>query len=292
MPPLRKVYFVKNKKIKRQIGQDDWLYLTINEESIEIQIDSEYEIDFRMVNHLILKEIFSVPNIFISVSERLGISLFQKDLDENTANIMERLKKNKDLDPFQILFDHTSRYALPVKDNIDFMRAIERHQKSKSELTVDLSTHIEHMFDGKLKHNGTEIRFLNNKRKDNKMDIPLHLASASVRALSNLYFFLKHKAKKGDLIIIDEPESHLSLAKQRLLAKLIADCINNGLKILLTTHSDTLVLEINNLIMLSNEFDDKDSFMKKHKYQQAHIIDPEKVSAYKILNFLTLVFIK
>ncbi len=68
------------------------------------------------------------------------------------------------------------------------MRAIERHQKSKSELTVDLSTHIEHMFDGKLKHNGTEIRFLNNKRKDNKMDIPLHFASASVRALSNLIF--------------------------------------------------------------------------------------------------------
>ena len=277
---LLNIDFVKNKKIKRQIGQDDWLYLTINEESIEIQIDSEYEIDFRMVNHLILKEIFSVPNIFISVSERLGVSLFQKDLDENTANIMERLKKNKDLDPFQILFDHTSRYALPVKDNIDFMRAIERHQKSKSELTVDLSTHIEHMFDGKLKHNGTEIRFLNNKRKDNKMDIPLHFASASVRALSNLYFFLKHKAKKGDLIIIDEPESHLSLAKQRLLAKLIADCINNGLKILLTTHSDTLVLEINNLIMLSNEFDDKDSFMKKHKYQQVHIINPEKVSTY------------
>ncbi|SEH79761.1 hypothetical protein BAZSYMB_SCAFFOLD00056_6 [Bathymodiolus azoricus thioautotrophic gill symbiont] len=41
-----------------------------------------------MVNHLILKEIFSVPNIFISVSERLGVSLFQKDLDENTANII------------------------------------------------------------------------------------------------------------------------------------------------------------------------------------------------------------
>jgi hypothetical protein len=46
------------------------------------------------------------------------------------------------------------------------------------------------------------------------------------------------------------------------------------LDILLTTHSDTLVLEINNLIMLSNEFDDKDSFMKTHKYQQAHIINP------------------
>jgi hypothetical protein len=55
--------------------------LTINEEFIEIQIDSKYEIDFGIVNHLILKEIFNIPDIFISVSERLGISLFQKDLD-------------------------------------------------------------------------------------------------------------------------------------------------------------------------------------------------------------------
>jgi hypothetical protein len=51
---------------------------------------------------------------------------------------MERLKKNKDLDPLQILFDHASRYALPVKDNIGFMRAIERHQKSKSKLTIKI----------------------------------------------------------------------------------------------------------------------------------------------------------
>jgi hypothetical protein len=50
-------------KIKRQIGQDDWLYLTINEEFIEIQIDSKYEIDFGIVNHLILKEIFNIPDI-------------------------------------------------------------------------------------------------------------------------------------------------------------------------------------------------------------------------------------
>jgi hypothetical protein len=49
----------------------------------------------------------------------LGISLFQKDLDENTANIMERLKKNKDLDPLQILFDHASRYACIFGDSSD-----------------------------------------------------------------------------------------------------------------------------------------------------------------------------
>jgi hypothetical protein len=40
------------------------------------------------------------------------------------------------------------------------MRAIERHQKSKSKLTIDLSTHIENMFDAKLKHDGAEIVFI------------------------------------------------------------------------------------------------------------------------------------
>lgn len=277
---LSTIDFIDKKEIKRQIDENTWLLINIDDKLIEISIDGEYNLDFRAINHLMLRTIFNIPNTFISVSERLGISLFQKDLDENMANVLEHLKNNKDLDPMSMLFEFSSRYALPVKDNIDFMRAIERHQKSTATLKFDLSTHITAMFGGNLKHNGTEIRFFNNLRKGNKMDIPLHLASASVRALSNLYFFLKHKAKKGDLIIIDEPESHLSLKKQRLLAKLIADCINNGLKILLTTHSDTLVLEINNLIMLNSDFNNKDDFMQKHSYKHNHIIDSAKVSAY------------
>lgn len=277
---LSAIGFIDKKEIKRQTDENTWLLISIDEKLIEISIDGEYNLDFRAINHLMLRTIFDMPNTFISVSERLGISLFQKDLDENMANVLEHLKKNKDLDPMRMLFEFSSRYALPVKDNIDFMRAIDRHQKSNATLEVDLSTHIASMFDGNLKHNGREIRFFNNRRRDNKMDIPLHLASASVRALSNLYFFLKHKAKAGDLIIIDEPESHLSLKKQRLLAKLIADCINHGLKILLTTHSDTLVLELNNLMMLNNDFDNKDDFMEKHSYEQNHMIDSAKVSAY------------
>lgn len=277
---LSAIGFIDKKEIKRQIDENTWLLINIDEKLIEISIDGEYSLDFRAINHLMLRTIFDIPDAFISVSERLGISLFQKDLDENMANVLEHLKKNKDLDPMSMLFEFSSRYALPVKDNIDFMRAIERHQKSTATLKVDLSTHITAMFGGNFKHDGTEMRFFNNRRGDNKMNIPLHLASASVRALSNLYFFLKHNAEAGDLIIIDEPESHLSLKKQRLLAKLIADCINNGLKVLLTTHSDTLVLEINNLIMLNSDFDNKDNFMTTHNYRQNHIIDPTKVSAY------------
>ena len=55
-------------------------------------------------------------------------------------------------------------------------------------------------------------------------------------------------------MIIDEPESHLHPYCQILMARLIAACINAGIKVFVTTHSDYFVKEINNLIMLSNDF--------------------------------------
>lgn len=90
--------------------------LLLKWDNIKIKIDGDSRPDFKDMNHFMLREIFEIPNTFISVAERLGISLFQKDLDENMANLMERLKKNKDLDPFNVL--------------------IERHQKSNLEFEV------------------------------------------------------------------------------------------------------------------------------------------------------------
>ena len=67
--------------------------------------------------------------------------------------------------------------------------------------------------------------------KNNKFDIPLYLASSSARCIVDIYFYLKHLAKPGDILIIDEPESHLTLKNQRLIAKLIASIINLDIKV-------------------------------------------------------------
>lgn len=54
----------------------------------------------------------------------------------------------------------------------------------------------------------------------------------------DIYFYLKHISKIGDILIIDEPESHFTLRNQRLMAKLIAAIVNIGVKVFITTHSD------------------------------------------------------
>ena len=57
-------------------------------------------------------------------------------------------------------------------------------------------------------------------------------------ARSGVFCFLRHAARKNQLLIIDEPEGHLDTANQVLLARLAARLAQNGLKILVTTHSD------------------------------------------------------
>ena len=62
-------------------------------------------------------------------------------------------------------------------------------------------------------------------------------------------FFVRHDARRGQLLIVDEPESHLDVDNQVVLARLLARVAAAGIRVLVTTHSDYFVKEINDLIM-------------------------------------------
>jgi ABC-type taurine transport system ATPase subunit len=81
------------------------------------------------------------------------------------------------------------------------------------------------------------------------------------------------------LIFIEEPEAHLHPSTQRLMARVIAETVNNGKFVVLSTHSDYIVSEFNNLIALSNVSKD---VIKKLGYQDAEILKPESVAAYLV----------
>ena len=72
-----------------------------------------------------------------------------------------------------------------------------------------------------------------------------------VSELAPLILFLKYLVRPGDLLILEEPESHLHPAAQRQLARGIVRLVNAGVKVLITTHSDIFVSQINNLLRAS-----------------------------------------
>ena len=233
----------------------------------------------------LLRDLF--PDPFILSAERFGISLFYKELDFTKSQIIDLLQKYRDKGarnmqlPFLFVDRNTSRYARPVKDNIDFTRDMLDEPRPLSPLADEkLFDDIKNMMEGRYTHKDGDIRFISKARKEGKFNIPLHLASSSARGMSDLYFFLKHLANLGSFLIIDEPESHLDTANQVLFARLLARLVSSGLRVLITTHSDYIIKELNNLIMLDRDFADKVRIMRKLKYGPNDALSPARVRAY------------
>ena len=227
-----------------------------------------------------------LPEPFILSAERFGISLFYRELDftkNQLVDLLQRLGDDRNrerISPFIFIDRATSRYALPIKDNIDYTRSIPDLQGRAGLYDYRLFDDIKDMMDGYYGNSGDDIRFISKTRRNRRFNIPLHLASSSARGLADLYFFLRYIAQPNRLLIIDEPESHLDTANQILLARLLARFVKAGLKVLVTTHSDYLIKEVNNLVMLSQPLTDKASVVRKLKYSAEDFLSPSCIRAY------------
>lgn len=226
------------------------------------------------------------PDPFISSAERLGISLFYKELDAHRNALVDTLMQLKDgqknFNPLKNIEKAVARYSVPVKDNIQFTRELDQIKKNKSFLQDEeekIYTDIEKMLGGEYKINGEEILF-KSKSRTAPYTIPSYLGSSAVRTLSDIYFYLKHKASKGQLLLIDEPESHLTPANQIQMARIIARLVKSGINVFITTHSDYIIKELSNLICLNSNFSNKEKIIKTYGYKPTDKLDPKVVSAY------------
>ena len=221
-------------------------------------------------------------NPFIITSERTGISLFYKELDINKNVMIEHLTKNKgkDIDPFKVFEETISRYAMPVKHNIDYTRDLtDGISKKKSFLynDKDLNKYFADILQGSYKIVNKEVYFVTKK---NKKQIPMYFSSSATKSLMELYFYIKHSAKVGDLLIIDEPELNLHPDNHILITRLLSHLSNKGIYIFLTTHSDYMIKEFNNLIRLNHKIKDREKIIKKYKYRESDKLNYKNISAY------------
>ena len=101
--------------------------------------------------------------------------------------------------------------------------------------------------------------------------------SSMVSELAPLVLFLKYLVRPGDLLILEEPESHLHPAAQRQLARGIVRLVNAGVKVLITTHSDIFVSQINNLLRASYA---SKRWLREKGFVPEETLNHEDVSAY------------
>ena len=105
----------------------------------------------------------------------------------------------------------------------------------------------------------------------------LHQVSSMVSEIAPLVLFLKYLVKSGHFFVFEEPESHLDPANQRLLARAIAMMVNAGVRVLVTTHSDLFLNQINNLMQASQLPARRRLRMG---YKATEVLNPSDVAAY------------
>lgn len=82
--------------------------------------------------------------------------------------------------------------------------------------------------------------------------LPLNNASSMVSELAPVLLYLRHQVSPGDVLIIEEPESHLHPSIQVQFTRQLAAMVNAGIRIIITTHSEWVLEELANLVRLSS----------------------------------------
>lgn len=107
--------------------------------------------------------------------------------------------------------------------------------------------------------------------------LSLHRTSSMVSELAPVVLFLKYLVNPEDLLIIEEPESHLHPEAQTRLVRCLVKLVRAEVKVLITTHSDYLLGELNNFIRLSQV--PKDA-RKEKGYSEEDYLNPDEVGGY------------
>lgn len=254
----------------------------------EISTDTMTFIKYSILSNIYASlSFYPISKSVIFPVERNSIYTFSKELSIKRNLLIDQMQdlSTKTIDPFDFLWRRTTRYPLPIRDGLEVAEDMDNSQKRSGEYR-NFAEEIETaLLQGKVSVSSDgEVQFTSDKAKSKKL--PIHLSASIVKTLSSLVFYLKHIARKNDLIIIDEPELNLHPDNQVILARLFARLINKGFRLLISTHSDYIIRELNNLIMLSGKKPEVNELREKYGYSDDEFLDKDEVAAY-YFNFRT-----
>lgn len=236
-------------------------------------------------NHLLDK--IGKSNTFLIPAERNGLHLFYRELSSRRTALLHHASRDE-LDLNSLLRDVLgSKYAKPIADYIDWLNELTTIKKNGiNQPYHDLAEELKKLVGGRYQIDAEgNINFTPRKKIKgpdvSKMD--LHLTSSTVKSLFGLWFYLEYQAKEHDVLMIDEPELNLHPSNQRAVARFVGKMINRGINVMVSTHSDYFIRELNSLIMLGSHAgkeDVKSALLNKHNISSEALLTKEKVAAY------------
>lgn len=150
----------------------------------------------------------------------------------------------------------------PVSDFLSFLLKYS-YSEAKAKKYENIIAFInEKVIDGRLNEVGEVTTYI---PKDQNVELPLYLSSSMINEIDPIMKMLTDSTGYSYLFY-DEVETSLHPSKQIELVKLLNRLNNAGLRMIISTHSDTMATKINNLLLLSQQ--DLEEGQKKKLLQE------------------------
>lgn len=179
----------------------------------------------------------------------------------------------------------SNRYGLsaPVYDFLKFLLRFtpENLINERNQNLLDFIE--ENIIDGSLSPVNDELYYT---PKHSAQRIPLYLSSSLINELAPVVRMLS-SVDKYDNIFYDEIETCLHPLKQKAMARLIIRLVNSGKRMIISTHSDTMAANLNNLLTLVLGEMDKDEVEQKMQelgLEKEDVLQNKEVHVYQFVN--------
>jgi predicted ATPase len=263
----------------------DFRIINDNSNDIEISFSDKHTENFKDYFTYSWVELFN--RIFLATKSsylpaaRANYMITYKYLFESEYNSLRNvmLKKKELDDGYKIL---------PEIENT-FLKEIYNVDTKNHGFLFSLGTKIENdvLTSGKLSirnPKNQELPTYEYKLKNSQNQIlELVAASSAVTELSPLIMYFRHQIliAHHELLIIDEPELSLHPDAQQKLVSILVEAVNEGLKLILVTHSPYIIEALNNHLLRAkiNDYSKLPAHIKK-----IPAMNPKKVSTYLFEN--------
>lgn len=162
---------------------------------------------------------------------------------------------------------------------VDFLRDLTGSRRDNDTEFYQIATDIEkEILDGGIEYSDSEAEEVWYTPNGSDIKLPVHAVSSLVTELAPFILLLK-SGYLPSTIIFEEPEAHLHLSAQRTLAKALVRLVNAKKRVVITTHSDTFLQQINMLMHL-HEHSRKKKLIAEFNYREDELLDPKLSSGY------------
>lgn len=235
---LRSLIFTDNFKLEKE--EDIYIYW------------SDVKVILNSIVNTLFNEPFNIPaerNALIFLSNLIYIG--ESNLEKTKMYVLDKIIENEIDEKFlKDVWEKTGKYRYNYPYAINQFKDFMFRVGSLSEIDEPENRELIHLLENSILEGRLEVEEYTGKINYITQDTILDISSSSsmVKGLAALHLYIKYLAKKGDILIIDEPEMNLHPEAQVKLIEFLTILANKGIKVLITTHSPYIVDHIINLI--------------------------------------------